>query len=632
MGKHLWKKQSYVRVEKEDPGCVWTVFRLMNYHPWHNVKKMLPYINQKPHKSSFKVTDEPIEFHDAQDSEEDAMTNYSAFVTSSPSRSGSGSKKRSIKARIKALLADKPNKSGKVNTIQEHELLALKEACNDFGAPTLISLLKANPKLLSTLNPVDDSTNLTRTTSVNRPKDSKDEYVGVLELFKVDQEVFLKILQDSPPKKKHRLVKSGSFPFSKSSSSNSSTLGRTPSKLEHKHNEVWPTPNQGYELRKAKSHNIVRSSSLKDSLEKYGRLIDTTTSNNKRVLNKELSKSLKLTNEKEFALSDQHGRRSFRERMFMPEDESEAPRASLDCFLNHISRGDDVRVLRLDSPPGELNGQSHKTTPTESNIDTQSIISFGVEQGEGIPEVKIVEVTEDHNRHRNEGTISSISGSDVECQLDQIECVDWPTLEESSTISHSTSTLEIGEDVQENHEMDNCSENLQYVKYVLDIIGFTTTSNELLELEAWHSPDQPLDPAIFDGIEICCPFEPKPSSNKEMIVMSSFQRKILFDLINEALFVIHENSYAYYPKALTYSCTVHPELKGKSRVVEQIWEFVDEWVTWTPEVDVELNVAVAHDLSRHKNGWSNLQTDCELLAIDLEDWIFSELLDEIVGC
>ncbi|KAH9609778.1 hypothetical protein KSS87_012768 [Heliosperma pusillum] len=574
------------------------------------------------------VTNEPIEFHDAQDFEEDAMTNYSASVTSSPSRSGSGSRKRSIKARIKALLAEKTNKSGKVNTIQEHELLALKEACADLGAPTLISLLKANPKLVATLNPVDDSTNnLARATSVNR-KDSKEEYVGVLELFKVDQDVFLKIVQNSPPKK-HKLVKSGSFPFSKSSSSNSSTLGRTPSKLEHKHNEVWPTPNQGYELRKAKSHNIVRSSSLKDSLGKYGHLVDTT-SNNKRIMNRDLSKSLKLTNEKDFALSDQHGRRSFRERMFMPEVESEAPRASLDCFLNLMSRGDDVRVLRLDSPPGELNGQSHTTGPTESMTAVNNYITSFGEQRETISEVEIVEVTEDDNCHINEG-ISSVSVSDGECQQDQIECVDWPILEESSTMSHSTSTLEIGEDVQENNEMDNCSENLQYVKYVLDIIGFTTTSNELIELEAWHSPDQPLDPALFDGIEICCPFEPKPCSNKEM-VMSSFDRKILFDMINEALFVIHENSYAYYPKALTYSCIVHPELKGKSRVVEQVWEFVDEWLTWRPEVDVELNVAVTHDLSRHKSGWSNLQTDSELLAIDLEDWIFSELLDEIVFC
>ncbi|KAK9734822.1 hypothetical protein RND81_04G165200 [Saponaria officinalis] len=613
MGKHIRRKQSYVRVEKEDPGCIWTIFRLMNHHPWHNVKKMLPYINHKPHKSS--LTDEEIEFHNSEELEEDVMTNYSASVHSSPSRGGSGSRKRSIKARIKALLADKANKSGKVNTIQEHELLALKEACNNLGTPTLISFLNSNPKLSTTVNPVDES-----------PKASKEEYVGVLDLFKVDRELFSQVLHNSP--KKHRLVKSGSFPFTNNAAArNSLSVGRTPSKLEHKHTEVWPVSNQGLELRKAKSHNIARSSSLKESVDRYGHLIDTTSTNNnnKGIMNKNLSKSLKLTTENDFSkLSDQHGRRSFRERMFLPEVESDMPRASLDCFLNNLSsQGDEVRVVRLESPPTEIKS----ITPAESNTDVKGISSVDGDREESIQEIEIVELIEDRNCERNDGISANIE-VDVDFHQDHTENVNVNILED----------LLIGDDVQGpdahpiqagKYEIDSCDENLQYVKYVLDIIGFTTTNEQL---EAWHSPNQPLDPALFDGIEVCCPFEPKPSSNKESALLTSTGRKILFDLINEALFDTHENSYAYYPKALTANCVVHPESGSRSRVVEQVWEFVREYIRWKPELDTELNKAMEHELSRHKSGWSNVQTDCELLGIDLEDWIFSELLDEIICC
>ncbi|KAL9235304.1 hypothetical protein vseg_010073 [Gypsophila vaccaria] len=616
MGKHLWRKHSYARVEKEDPGCIWTVFRLTNHHPWHTVKRMLPYINHKPHKTA--LTNEQIEFHNAEEFEDDVMSNYSASFDSSPSGGGSGSRKRSIKARIKAILADKSNKSGKVNTIQEHELLALKEACNDLGAPTLISLLKSNPKLLTTVNPENES-----------PKGVKDEYVGVLELFKVDQKLFLQVLQDSPPKK-HRLVKSGSFPFSNNTAQRSVTVGRTPSKIEHKHTEVWPVSNQGHELRKAKSHNIARSSSLKESLDRYGPLNDATSNNNsKATMNKNLSKSLKLTSEKDFAkLSDQHGRKSFRERMFVPEVDSDMPRASLDSFLqSRSSQSDEVRVVRLESPPTEINVPDCTEASAESNTDVKGISSFAGDQIESIQEVEIVELIDDHNCETN-GGISSDFEQDFDFQQDHTDNVNWQVLEDSpiddAVQARDAHPVDTGK-----YETDYSDENLQYVKYVLDLIGFTTTNEQL---EAWHSPDQPLDPALFDGIEICCPFEPKPSPNKETAVMTSSHRKLVFDLINEALFDTHENSYTYYPKALTSSCIVHSKSKSTSRVVEQVWKFVREFLRWQPELDSELNYAVEHDLTRYKSGWSNLQTDCELLAIDLEDWIFSELLDEIVCC
>jgi len=170
---------------------------------------------------------------------------------------------------------------------------------------------------------------------------------------------------------------------------------------------------------------------------------------------------------------------------------------------------------------------------------------------------------------------------------------------------------------------------LQYAKYVLDLMGFTAGEDPY---GAWHSLDQPLDPALFDGIEVCCPFEAKLWNKEAVGTLSKYHRKVLFALINEALMYVHERSYVYYPKLLSYSCHVRPAPKGKNQVVEEVWEFMSQYLRWRQELDPVLNLAVPRDLSEEGRGWMNLQTDSECLALYLEDSIFDELLEEIICC
>lgn len=80
--------------------------------------------------------------------------------------------------------------------------------------------------------------------------DTVNDHVDILELFKVNKEFFLKILQDPEvstnhqfpglknSKNKVRLTKSRSFPFTDSSRARN----RRPSTLKHKQNEVWSFP------------------------------------------------------------------------------------------------------------------------------------------------------------------------------------------------------------------------------------------------------------------------------------------------------------------------------------------------------------------------------------------------------
>ncbi|KAL2898990.1 Protein TRM32 [Bienertia sinuspersici] len=588
MGKHLWRKHSYVRVEDDQPGCIWTVFRMMNHHPWHNVKKMLPYKKHKPHEKSPKSKElKPEEEHGFSNTlelQEDTTLNYSASVNSSSSRGGSASK-RSIKARIKSLMKEKDNSTKSDILIEEQNvLLGNEERGYDTSAPTLMSLLKANPKLIRSISRGDESRSVKHGVHVKH-KDSmkEDEFVGILELFNVDQDLFLTILDDVTPRKP-RLVKSGTFP------SRNPSIEKQPSKIEHKHNEVWPTRSSNErELRKVKSQGVARSSSLKESLERYGYLFDSSSN---RAIKKHLSKSFRFANEKEFVLSSGfQGRRSFKDRLNLSESESLSS-FTMSEPLHNKSDGE-MKGLKVDSPRDfecSSKSQLHEQRQSvEEEIDTTTMTS---------------------NCETNAQEVCSQGDDDV-------EIVEWPISEESNNTRDSN----------EQFLEDYYNEDLQYVKFVLDIIGIDMEENQLQE---WHNENQPLDPALFDGIEVCCPFEPK-TSNKDVMCMSSSHRKLLFDLINEALIDIHEKSYSsFYPKALSYWCHVCPKTKGKSRNIEGFWEFVREYLSWRPELDPTLDGAVAHDLSKDKNGWVNLQVDSEGIGLELEELIFNELLDEII--
>ncbi|XP_021841668.2 protein TRM32 [Spinacia oleracea] len=595
MGKYLRRKQSYISVGEDHPGCIWAVFQMFNYHPWHNVRKMLPY---KKHKSSLdqstksKGINPEVEhgINHSQELEEDLVFKHLASVNS-----GDGSvSKRSLKARIKAFMKEKSNSRELDMVVQEPEFQGHKNKCDDDDcAPSLLSLLKANPKLIKSTNQVDVASNMNQGTNVKQ-KDSND-FVGVLELYKVDYDLFLRVMQDSPPRKL-KLVKCGTFP-----SLNPCNFETRQTKVEqHKYNEVWPVSGNARVLQKAKSQGIARSSSITDySLDKFGYLFDTSSN---KAIKKHLSKSLRLKNDKDFGLlNDLQGQRSFKERDYLSESEShlftsnEPSRASLKRW-NNTNYGE--MKLRHDSP-------REVESPAESQTQRQSF----EEQFDAMAAAR--------NRETNLEGCSS--------QKDEIEIVDWPISEESPSVLISPSS--ISRNLEEETQLDDqFSVDYQYVKYVIDIAGLATTENQCDE---WHSQTQPLDPALFDGIEVCCPFEPK-SSDKDTIFISRSNRKVVFDLINEALIDIHERSNVYYPKALLSGCHVCPTRNGKRLGVGQVWKYVGEYLSWRAELDPSLDVAVSHDLSKDKNGWLNLQTDAEGLGLELEDLIFNELLDEIV--
>ncbi|KAF5763353.1 hypothetical protein HanXRQr2_Chr15g0679241 [Helianthus annuus] len=170
----------------------------------------------------------------------------------------------------------------------------------------------------------------------------------------------------------------------------------------------------------------------------------------------------------------------------------------------------------------------------------------------------------------------------------------------------------------------------QFVKQVLEKSGFL--KNTLLG--EWYSSYQPIDPLLFEEVETSFLqtklLEDLDSMKDEEVVQKIINdhHLLLFDLINEALLEIHNRTYTYCPHALTYRSKVSPMPVG-CRVLEQVWDIVNMYLSWKPELQPSLDDIVSRDLAKG-SGWMNLQADAEFVGIELEELLVDDLLDELV--
>lgn len=160
-----------------------------------------------------------------------------------------------------------------------------------------------------------------------------------------------------------------------------------------------------------------------------------------------------------------------------------------------------------------------------------------------------------------------------------------------------------------------------YVKHVLELSGFSR--DELLG--TWHSPDQPVDPTLFEEVESCMVPEPHYPENEEG---GNCDHLLLFDLINEVLLEIYERSFTYWPKPLSSNSHMRPIPVGY-HVLEEVWANISWYLSWKPEVDLSSDDSVTRDLAKG-DGWMNLQFEAECVGLEIEDLIFDDLLEELV--
>ncbi|GLT43309.1 hypothetical protein SLA2020_172690 [Shorea laevis] len=168
-------------------------------------------------------------------------------------------------------------------------------------------------------------------------------------------------------------------------------------------------------------------------------------------------------------------------------------------------------------------------------------------------------------------------------------------------------------------ESDAC---FNYVRDVLELSGFMEYDIH----RTWYSPDQPLNPSLFKELESCLHQEPECSFEENG---SNCHHWLVFDLVNEALIVISHGSAVYFPKAFSFSSHICQSPKGHN-ILQEVWAKVSRILEFIPDPDQSLDDIVSRDLT--KDPYMNLQPEAECVALDLEDLIFDELLDEALLC
>ncbi|KAM2985876.1 hypothetical protein FF2_006221 [Malus domestica] len=261
MGKQLERLDSSVGGNR--PGCMWSLMNILDYHHWSNVKKILPHRKRAGGKrvrrnyGSRKATSENREIGKRP---ELVVAEAEPLLVKQQSTETSTAKKRSCKSRKKASSAkDKPREESpkrRILSCPVQSWLRRTSVVHD-AEPSENCLDTTRNGSITSPRGLQDSSHLKmskNTMKLELPlkdvsSDTVNDHVDILELFKVNKEFFLKILQDPEvstnqfpglknSKNKVRLTKSRSFPFTDSSRARN----RRPSTLKHKQNEVWSFP------------------------------------------------------------------------------------------------------------------------------------------------------------------------------------------------------------------------------------------------------------------------------------------------------------------------------------------------------------------------------------------------------
>lgn len=163
--------------------------------------------------------------------------------------------------------------------------------------------------------------------------------------------------------------------------------------------------------------------------------------------------------------------------------------------------------------------------------------------------------------------------------------------------------------------------DFNYLRDVLEVSGFIGPES----LGTWYSLEQPLSPTLFKALEA---YLHKGLESSSEDVAYNCDHLLLFDLINEELLDIYESSLAYFPKLFSFTQRVRPLPRGNN-VIDEVWKRISWHRRSTSEMEQSIEDIVARDCEKG-DGWMNLQLDAEDAALDLEDLIFDELVDEVI--
>ncbi|KAK0605355.1 hypothetical protein LWI29_025824 [Acer saccharum] len=427
---------------------------------------------------------------------------------------------------------------------------------------------------------------------------------------------------------------------------------------EENSKSFYETNGSDNDLSNSRLRRIRRTSSLNESLERYAQLFGSNFSEGEAKLPH--SKSLKLRNEDRIS-SRERAPKFFRRISSLSDVES------FYSLLNEVAHDSEMQVKtsvdcstntendhHFQAKPSSFLVDTDKCEPSEAVVETefQENIAQGSDCNVGTEysgTLTVARIDKETTTYLNLGLAQPSPVLEPEtCFPDNtVDLADCPISEglDSNTISihidEADSSFDIQNMISSTYSLPRCFEKVNqekdysflhfemdiddasfnYVRDVLELSGFI--GNE--SLGAWYSLDQPLNPSLFKELEGYLHRELQCSLEE---IVANCDHQLLFDLINETLLEIYERSFAYFPRAFSFNHHIRPMPKGH-RVLEEVWSRICSYMSFRSELDHSLDDFVAQDLAK-RDGWMNRQFETECVALELEELIFDELLDEVI--
>ncbi|XP_073271183.1 uncharacterized protein [Primulina huaijiensis] len=291
MGRHFWTKHIGDEHDHKQPGCISGFINVLYYHHWHsNTRKMIHH-NKYAGQTGDWSPKANLLAHDSCEAEKILDEKQSPFLKMKRAR---GNNKRSLKSRIKALIAeeiykesnDAQGKEGFLfksrlqRTYSIHHLESLDDSiskiCTDWKNPIIFIPSKVENSAPRSV----DMSHLTQTQNEASGGESNifsaanigsSEKIDFLDMLKIDKELFARNLQVSDERvtrfSHNGLASNEKLKFSKSRSfpdlNFSQRLKFKPSKLADKQKETWSFP-KGQKLQAVSQEQKLALSEEKD--------------------------------------------------------------------------------------------------------------------------------------------------------------------------------------------------------------------------------------------------------------------------------------------------------------------------------------------------------------------------------
>ncbi|KAM5583669.1 protein TRM32 [Rosa sericea] len=653
-------------------GCMWSLMHILDYHRWHSVKKILPGRKHSrgrirgsgSRKATLKNRDNGEKKELSAEAEPLPAISQEEVMESSPSK--------------KPITSNQLKKDISHDQFYDHvDLLELIKANKDFFLKFLQDpdvnrnqfpgLHKSNTKVRLTKSssfPVADSSRARSVmpstlkhkqneiwsfpkgekllASTRAPKlvtsESQEDlpegfrYQGwnqlVMSRFKDIKQKLMHAPQES---------KKGNTP-----TSTETLVPEDPSGCDGKEMSETPEMITGEERSKIdglddtlgkRKRRVSRTSSLDESLNRYSQLFESSCRSEAKLHH---SMSLKLRSEEKVS-STGNAQKSTRRNLSLPDLDS------LCSFLNGPPRDafrlgipvknvvDHKTSKENDSHIGpksvSLNVDTDKSERLEAILETEFQNSIDEQSDrEDLHEYVVEPEEEEESRTHEQRDIGFTMSPEGEKAQPSESCTLESYSSELSISEELCSSAKCEQTEIEQTNMDHHSSQfvhkmddpeLNYVRDVLELSGFM--GNEYLG--TWYSMDQPLDPSVVKELEA--------RFHHQHEITGNWDHQLLFDLVNETLLDIHERSYTYFPRALSFSGSKHRPMPKGQHLLEDVWTRISSYMSFRPELVQSLDDILARDLAK-ADTWMNLQWETECVALELEDLIFEELLDEVI--